>query len=267
MSIDTSAADNQPIEITTYVVPYKKHDQWMHQMNPGAHVFIRNIERGHSYFNLRRPVNKYKHYLTVAQVNYILYLTSKERDGQYTVDQAADDWKYFGVNRTPQPEGYAYGSSYEQSLQNRMERDMVSRIREDGIAQNHWGNARPGQHLHFVFKMISTSKVNTYKLSPVDTQIVDFFGKDGITRIEYVPQIVAVRSSHRALPIDLLAYNEDGIPKIGRHVYVGMVVINRTGTNSDTTDENKYEKPNGDAVCNTSNMSETGSLDIIVLGF
>lgn len=233
-------ADNPNIEQTIHVVPFEGYN-WSVYIPQHAHVFSKSSEPSDVPHGARFAHSDYDYLLTPVQLNYALYMEASRKwtatGTAYTVEQAAADWTYRGVNISPPPIG-----RHEPNDNQKWIIDRVVRYRMDGLVDNHWGNIVGSKHCFFVIKNVELNKdFKAYTFTKTHAAHVSHVSTNGFI-MTHVPQVVAMIADECQLNPDALLYdfratNGDVILGFGVPFYVGQCVVNRMHVN--TSEESK----------------------------
>lgn len=249
VSADLGSADNQPVERTYKIVPYSS-TSWFHHIPMHAHVFVKAANKAgaaDAEHHMHHPQSGEYYALTPAQLNWALHQESMAAHAEgrrYYPFQAAAEWRYVGINATPPEMGD--GSKHLR------ERFIVVHMRSAMMMNNHWAEAKAGEHLAFVFKFVRTRASMSYVVGPSDLRVVD--NEAAVVRgrrvaskgpLDMCVQVVAVRSSKRVLGTETLArvpfdpeVSKD-LRGMGVHVPVGVMTSNPSAAERD---EDKWGK-------------------------
>lgn len=245
---DLGPSDNPNIEQTIHVVPYNGYN-WSVYIPQHAHVFSKSAEPSDVPHGARFAHSDYDYLLTPVQLNYALYTEAAKRwtSGGYTVEQAAADWTYRGVNVSPPPIGRHEPNENQQWII-----DRVVRYRMDGKVDNHWGNVVGTEHCFFVVKYVKLDQAfKALTFTTTHAAHLSHMAADGKTVMTHVPQVVAIRADECQLHPDQLMYDFDVVDKnkkkvnvfgVGVPFYVGPCVVNRLYTHTSAESEEFTKK-------------------------
>lgn len=225
---DLGQADNQPIEQTYSVIPWK-NTNWIDYIPMHAHVFLMSASKS----GLERPDDHVQgpqvetfYAFTPSQLNYVM---SQDVDVNTGIE-AMTKYKYVGINMTPPPPGYQ-----TMKFSKTTPRHLVIHIRSTHVIENWWPDSRSCDHVGFAFKTISTFYPNLkYKCTETDTRAYEG------TRDKIV-QVVGIRGRYRHPDREAITTCVNGVYDVkNTYMPVGIVFFNPYSLQM--RDDKKYAK-------------------------